>query len=232
MIEHFTNVTVLYRNWQTKFPQCVSLAFESLLPEALGLRVLSLPLPSVRPSVRHQVCPRDNSSPVQARITKLGPKMQNTLVKVPMVLGGNQPWPSRSYLRSNRNLPHFELVRTITHHSFKLGSPNLDQRCKIHWLRSLVIWVAIDHDLQGQIWLKKSNFLASPLLEIHNHHITTREPWLPRLLHRPDCFMVFILCMYLYTYTVSWSWLFHSLNTLHVHWSWQPRVFRRLTPFL
>ena len=28
---------------------------------------------SVRQSVRHQVCPRDNSSPVQARITKFGP---------------------------------------------------------------------------------------------------------------------------------------------------------------
>ena len=27
----------------------------------------------VRPSVRHKVCPRDNSSPVQARITKFGP---------------------------------------------------------------------------------------------------------------------------------------------------------------
>ena len=32
-------------------------------------------------------CPRDNSGPVQARITKFGPKMQNTLVKVPIVLG-------------------------------------------------------------------------------------------------------------------------------------------------
>ena len=29
--------------------------------------------PSVSPSVRHQVCPCDNSSPVQARITKFGP---------------------------------------------------------------------------------------------------------------------------------------------------------------
>ena len=29
--------------------------------------------PSVSRSVRHQVCPRDNSSPVQARITKFGP---------------------------------------------------------------------------------------------------------------------------------------------------------------
>ena len=29
--------------------------------------------PSVRPSARHQVCPRDNSLPIQARITKFGP---------------------------------------------------------------------------------------------------------------------------------------------------------------
>ena len=43
------------------------------LPEAsIGLRVLSLPA-SVRQSVRHQVCQRDNSPPVQARITKFGP---------------------------------------------------------------------------------------------------------------------------------------------------------------
>ena len=41
---------------------------------------------------------RDNSGPVQARITKFGPKMQKTLVKVLIVLGGNWPWPSRSNL--------------------------------------------------------------------------------------------------------------------------------------
>ena len=41
-------------------------------------------------------CPRDNSGPVQARIAKFGPKMQKTLVNVPIVLGGN--WPSRSNL--------------------------------------------------------------------------------------------------------------------------------------
>ena len=38
-------------------------------------------------------CPRDTSTPVQAGLTKLGPKMQNTLVKVPIVLGGYHPWP-------------------------------------------------------------------------------------------------------------------------------------------
>ena len=44
-----------------------------------------------------------------------------------------------------------ELVRTITHRSFKLGSPYLDQRCKIPWFRSLLFWGMIDLDLQGQI---------------------------------------------------------------------------------
>ena len=53
-------------------------------------------------------CPRDNSGPVQARITKFGPKMQKTLVKVPIVLGGNWPWPSRSKVRiyPTLSLPH------------------------------------------------------------------------------------------------------------------------------
>ena len=72
---------------------------------------------------------------------------------------------------------------------FKPGSPNLDQRGKIPWLRSLLFW--------GQLTVT-FKFLLSPLLEIHNLHITTREPWVPRLLHRPDCFMVFTLFMYLY----------------------------------
>ena len=47
-----------------------------------------------------------------------------------------------------------EFVRAITHHLFKLGSPNLDQRCKRPWLRSLLFLGVIDLDLQGQIWLQ------------------------------------------------------------------------------
>ena len=55
------------------------------LPEAsFGLRVLSSPA-SVGLCVRvcvyqSRACPHDNSSPIQARITKFGPEMQNTLV--------------------------------------------------------------------------------------------------------------------------------------------------------
>ena len=48
--------------------------------------------------VRVCTCPHDNSGPVQAMISKFGPKMQKTLVKVPVVLGGNWHWPSRSNL--------------------------------------------------------------------------------------------------------------------------------------
>ena len=43
------------------------------------------------------------------------------------------------------------LVHAITRDPFKLGSPNLDQRCKTIWLRSLLFYGVIDLDLQGQI---------------------------------------------------------------------------------
>ena len=49
------------------------------------------------------------------------------------------------------------LVRAITHQPFKLGSLNLDQRCKTPWLRSLLFWGTIDFDLQGQIRVKIPN---------------------------------------------------------------------------
>ena len=52
------------------------------------------------------------------------------------------------YLQS-QNLPHFELVRAITHHPFKLGPPNLDQRCKIPRLRSLLFWGLIELDMSN-----------------------------------------------------------------------------------
>ena len=114
------------------------------LPEAsFGLWVLSSPV-SVCVSVcvcesvcQSLACLRDNLVPVQARIAKFGPTMQKTLVKVPIVLGGNILWPSRSNLTSKSEFTQFELVRTITHHPFKLGSLNLDQRWKIAWWRYL-----------------------------------------------------------------------------------------------
>ena len=43
------------------------------------------------------------------------------------------------------------LVRGITRDPFKLGSPNLDHRCKRPCLRALIFWGVIDLDFQGQI---------------------------------------------------------------------------------
>ena len=89
---------------------------QSFLPEAsFGLRVLSLPASvcvcvclSVCLSVCQSLaCPGDNSGPVQARIAKFGPKMQKTLVKAPIVFGGNWPWPSRSNLTSKSEFTQF-----------------------------------------------------------------------------------------------------------------------------
>ena len=80
--------------------------FDMFLPEAsFGLRVLSLPVSVC--VCQLLACPHDNSSPVQARITKVGPDKQNTLVKIPIVLGGNWPWPSRSNLTSNSKYTPF-----------------------------------------------------------------------------------------------------------------------------
>ena len=64
--------------------------------------------PCVRVCVcKSRACPHDNSPLVQARITKFGTKVQKTLVKVPVVLGDDGPWPSRSNLIWKSNFTSF-----------------------------------------------------------------------------------------------------------------------------
>ena len=63
------------------------------------------------------------------------------------------------------------LVRAITHHPFKLGSPNLDHRCKRPWLRSLLFWEVIDLDLQGQIELQSKKLPHFELVGKITHHL-------------------------------------------------------------
>ena len=63
-----------------------------------------------------------------------------------------------------------EFVRAITHQPFKLGSPNLDQRCKRPWLRALLFCGMIDHDLQGQIELQSQNLPNVELVHAITHH--------------------------------------------------------------
>ena len=45
-----------------------------------------------------------------------------------------------------QNLPHFELVRAISHHKLKSVFPNFGQKCILALLRSLLIlgWIDLD----------------------------------------------------------------------------------------
>ena len=67
---------------------------------------------SVCPCVRVCVyqsrdCPHNNSPLLQARITKFRTKVQKTFVKVPIILGYDRPWPSRSNLTWKSNFTSF-----------------------------------------------------------------------------------------------------------------------------
>ena len=61
-----------------------------------------------------------------------------------------------------------ELVRTITHRSFKLGSPNLDQRCKAPWFRSLLVSSDDRHWPSRSNLAWKSNFTPFWACPHHN----------------------------------------------------------------
>ena len=63
-----------------------------------------------------------------------------------------------------------KFVRAITHYPFQLGSPNLDQRCKRPWLRSLLFCGTIDRELQGQIALQSQNLPHFELVHVITHH--------------------------------------------------------------
>ena len=132
----------------------------SFSPEAsFGLRVLSSPASvclSMCPCVcvcvyQSLACPHDNSSAVHARITKFGWETQNTLVKMPIFLGG---WSTLNYKVKFNLKVEFYLILSKPHDNFllvKLESLNLDQKCILVWLRSLLFWRLIDLDLQCQI---------------------------------------------------------------------------------
>ena len=71
-------------------------------------------------------CPCDNSSPLQARITKFEPELQNTLVKIPIVLGVDWAW-----------LVKFNYFKKSCLFASLLHLLNIYETCKNVWKRSL-----------------------------------------------------------------------------------------------
>ena len=108
--------------------------------------------PCVRVCVYQSLaCPHNNSSAVQTRITKFGSKKQTTLVKVLIDFGLIELDLQGQIPLESRILPHFELVRSITLHPFKLESLHFDQQCILVRFTCLLFCKLIDLDLQGQI---------------------------------------------------------------------------------
>ena len=140
-------------------------------------------------------CLRDNSGPIQARMTKFGLHMQKTSVKGPFVLWTDLAWPSRSNLTwKSKFTPFWACPQNnsspIQARITKFGPEVQNTLVKIHIVFG-----------DNWPWPSRSNmalevkFSDFTLLEMHYHHITTREPWVPRLFHGPDCFTISILCM-------------------------------------
>ena len=119
-----------------------------------------------------RACPHNNSSPVQARINKFGPDVQNTLIKVPIVFGDDRPWPSRLNVTSNSNFTSFW---ACPHHNSSVIQVRITKKCILVLLRPLLIWGLIDFDFHFhfqswnlflcQIYLHSSCIILS---EIHH----------------------------------------------------------------
>ena len=84
--------------------------------------------PSVSPSITKFVRAITHH-PFELGSPNLDHRCKRPWLRSLLFLGVIDPDLQGQILLQSQNLPHFELVRLITHHPFKLGPPNLDQRC-------------------------------------------------------------------------------------------------------
>ena len=114
--------------------------------------------PSVRPSVcvcgKHLFVSAITHQPFKPGSPNLDHRCKRPWLRSLLFWGVIDPDLQGQIQRQSQKVPHFELVGTITHHLFKLGSQNFGQRCKIPGLRFLSILVLIGLDLQFhfQFW--------------------------------------------------------------------------------
>ena len=124
---------------------------------------------------------------------------------------------------------NYELVRTITHRSFKLGSPNLDQWCKTPWFRSLLSLGVIDYDLQGQILLENQILPHFELVHTKTHQLFKLES--PNLDQK--CILALLRSLLVWTWLALIFTFIFNLETyfatkficaLFVLYSWDPSL--------
>ena len=161
--------------------------------------VVACVCPSVCQSVRW-VCLRDNSSPNQARITKFGPYVLNTSVKMIIVLWGDWSWPSRSNLTSKEKNTRFwscEFVHAISHHRLKSGFSKFGLKMHLSTVK-----ISTDFGIDW-VWAWVS-FLISNLLFSTKLCVPYSFAWFCKYLVRPSPVSVPHLA-WLRTYTDSYA---------------------------
>ena len=95
-----------------------------------------------------RACPRHKSPRVRARTTKFGQKVQNNLVKVPIVLGGDWPWPSRSNLTWKAKFTPFWACPRHNSSSIEARTTKFEQKMQTNLL--------VVHIVLGGDWLRPS----------------------------------------------------------------------------
>ena len=131
---------------------------------------ISLPLPmsvccvSVRPCVNPEVlCPIacDPVKPGSPNLDQMGKasRLRSLLFGGLFREGGG--FDVKFNLKSPNLTP---FVRPLTHHPFKLRSLNLDQRCQIPWLRSVLFWgrLTLTSKVKFNLKIKIPLFPVSP----------------------------------------------------------------------
>ena len=95
-----------------------------------------------------RACPGHKSPRVQARTTKFGQKVQNNLVKVPIVFGCDWPWPSRSNLTWKAKFTPFWACPRHNSSSIQARTTKFGQKMQTNLLVVLIVL--------GGDWLRPS----------------------------------------------------------------------------
>ena len=156
LIYHFSIYRICKWFWRTGF-HLLTMPF--FLPEAsFGLRVLSLPAsvcPCVRVCVNHGLVRTITHHSFKLESPNLEQRCKRPWLRSRLFLGMIDFDLQGQIELESQILPHFELVRPITHQPFKLESPNLDRKCILALLRSLLILDMIGFDLHLHFWILK-----------------------------------------------------------------------------